>query len=225
MVSGGFRLVPRDVRSYDAFLMAIFLDDKPVQLEGGDLESVLATASARLGERGRVVVEVQLDGLAIVAGNYAEHQCTSVSDAELRLYSADPHELAVTTLQQVKAHLDQARQAQLQAAELFQQDKQAQALEQVIHVIEVWQQVQQAVLHSVQLLRIDVDEKQVDGQTVVELTDSLIKQLKGLHELLTSVDTVGLADVLAYEWPQTADRWERLIVELIGWIEQQDNEG
>ena len=203
--------------------MAIFLDDEPVQLEGGDLESVLAAASTRLGERGRVVVEVQLDGLPIVASNYAEHQDTSVSDTELRLYSADPHELTVTTLQQVKAHLDQARQAQLQAAELFQQDKQAQALEQVIQVIEVWQQVQQAVLHSVQLLRIDVDEKQVDGQTVVELTDSLIEQLKGLHELLTTVDTVGLADVLAYEWPETADRWERLIAELISWIEQQGN--
>jgi len=205
--------------------MAIFLDDKPVQLDGGDLESVLAAASSKLGESGRVVVEVQLDGLPIVADNYAEHQSISVSDTELRLYSANPHELSVTTLQQVKAHLDQARQGQLQAAELFQQDKQAQALEQVIHVIEVWQQVQQAVLHSIQLLRINVDEKQVDGQTVVELTDSLIEQLKGLHELLTTVDTVGLADVLAYEWPQTADRWERLIAELISWIEQQDNEG
>ena len=205
--------------------MAIFLDDEPVQLEGGDLETVLTAASAQLGERGRVVVEVQLDGLPIVADNYAQHQGTSVSDSEVRLYSANPRELTVTTLQQVKAHLDQARQAQLQAAELFQQDKQAQALEQVIQVIEVWQQVQQAVLHSVQLLRIDVDEKQVDGQTVVELTDSLIEQLKGLHELLVVVDTVGLADVMAYEWPETADRWERLITELIGWIEQQDNEG
>lgn len=205
--------------------MAIFLDDEPVQLEGGNLETVLASASARLSDRGRVVVEVQLDGLPIVAGNYAQHQRASVSDAEIRLYSANPHELTVTTLQQVKAHLDQARQAQLQAAELFQQDKQSQALEQVIQVIEVWQQVQQAVLHSVQLLGIDVDERQVDGQTVVEMTDSLIEQLKGLHELLTVVDTVGLADVLAYEWPGTADRWERLIAELIGWIEQPGNKG
>ena len=36
--------------------------------------------------------------------------------------------------------------------------------------------------------------------------------------MLTSGDTVALADALAFEWPQTTDRWQLLIDEMIGWI-------
>ena len=206
--------------------MAIYIDDEPVQLDGSDLESVLAAATDHLATKKRIVVEVVVDGQPVVGDQLTEQQSKPVSDAELRLYSADPHELSVTTLHQVRVQLEEAKTAQSSAAELFQQDEQAKAMEQVARVIDAWQQTQQVVLYSVQLLNVGLNDKKVGDQSVEELTEGLISQLTNLHDLLRAQDTVGLADVLAYEWPETVDRWDQFIVELINWIEQgQDSTG
>lgn len=200
--------------------MAIYLDDQPLELQDADLESALASATAHLAATGRVVVEVQLDGEPLVGDALDQQQTTVLGDLELRLYSADPQELSVLTLRQIRDRLEDAREAQAQAAQLLQEDQQSLAMGQVMRVIEIWQQTQQAVLHCVQLLGVDLDGKQIDGHSVTQVTDALLEQLRGLRSLLSSRDTVGLADVMAYEWPGTVDQWDRFVTQLIGWIQQ-----
>ncbi len=200
--------------------MAVYLDDEQVQLEGVDLASVLASAKDRLAPSGRVVVEVHVDGQPVVGDDLDEKQQVDPLEAELRLYSADPRELAVATLQQVQEKLDDAAEAQLRAAELFQQDQQNEAMAEVGRAVTVWQQLQQAVLTSSQLLDIDFDTKTVDDQSVSQITDGLLGQLRSLREMLSSGDSVALADALAYEWPETVERWDRFIAEMIRWIEE-----
>lgn len=203
--------------------VTIYLDDQRVQLEGSDLESVLTSAKQKLAATGRVVVEVQVDGQSLLGETFEQQRNVPLKDAELRLYSADPHDLAVGTLEQVRGRLDDILDAQRQAAELFQQDQVAQGMAQVGRTIEAWQQVQQAVLSSMQLLGIDLDEKTVDGETLEQIADALIDKLRGLRDLLAAADTVGLADTLGYEWPETVERWDRLITELVKWIEEDSS--
>ncbi len=74
------------------------------------------------------------------------------------------------------------------------------------------------MLHSAVLLDVDLDRRQVDDAPVGQTVNDLIDQLKQLKDMLTSGDTVALADALAFEWPQTTDRWQLLIDEMIGWI-------
>ena len=201
--------------------MAIYLDDQPVELNGTDLNTVLMAAQDQLEPKGRIVVEVQIDGEMVASHDLDTYQDIQVSDTELRLYSANPKSLAITTLQQVREMLEDARQAQAQAADLFQQDKQDEAMQQVVVTVDVWQQAQQVVLRSIQLLKINVESKSVDGQSVAHITNALIGQISSLRDLLVNNDTVGLADALAYEWPENVDRWQRFITELIGWIEDK----
>lgn len=205
-------------------IMAIYLDDQPVQLDGTDLESVLSAATVHLADTGRIVVEVQVDGKPLFEDALDEQYNAALNDSEVRLYSANPQELAVIALQQIKEKLEDARQAQSQAATHLQEDRQDLALPQVVRVIEVWQQTQQAVLQSAQLLGIGLDDRMVDGRSVPSMTSDLLEQVTGLRTLLEAGDTVGLADAMAYEWPETVGQWGRLVTEMIQWIEPESDD-
>jgi hypothetical protein len=199
--------------------MPIYLDDEPADLSGATLDAVLDAARERASQSGRVVVEVQADGRPLLGEELEARRGAPLGSADLRLYTADPREREVTTLGLIGARLADARQAQTEAAELLQQDQPAEAMKRVGQAIEVWQEAQRAVLYSAALTGVRLEERTFDGRPFTAFTDELLTRIKGLRDLIASRDTVALADALAYEWPEVIDRWERLIVELIGWIE------
>jgi len=207
---------------YDGHHMAVYLDDECVELAGDDLESLLTVATEYLLVKGRIVVEVQMEGESLGADDLDQKQNEPLGGREVRLYSADPHDLAITTLQQAKTQLEDAKQWQLEAAQLFQEDKQDEAMRQLAGSINIWQQTQQAVMVSVDLLNIDLESKTVDGRTAAQVTDIMIQKLEPLRDLLMNKDTVGLADTLEYELPEAIDQWDRFIAALIGWIRESD---
>ena len=201
--------------------MSIYLDDDPVEFAGGDLAAVLEQAREALVGSGRMVVEVRLDGQVLNPNELDAEQHTPVGDTECRLYTADPRQLAVETLQQIAQRLNDAGQAQAEAAELLQQDRTADAMKHVTAANEAAQQTQQAVLHSATIVGVDLDGRSVDGQPVSQIVGLLLEQLKELRDLLAAGDTVALADALAYEWPQTIERWQALIGEMVGWVTEE----
>lgn len=202
--------------------MAIYLDDKPTALKGSCLGEILASVTKGLAGDGRVVVEVMLDGKVLVGDELGEHQDTSLDDAELRLTSADPKELAVVTLGQIREHLPQASALHEQAAQQLQQDNAPEALKNVGAAIEVWMQTQEAVLGAAGVVGLSLDQVTVDDEPMTSFTDELITQLNSLKELIVAGDTVALADTLAYEWPPIVHRWDRLIEVLIQKIETME---
>lgn len=208
--------------------MAIYLDDQPTELTGASLGELLAAATAELasgasggGGGGRVVVEVMLDGKVLSGDELGDHENTALGDTEVRLTSADPKALAVSTLTQVREQLPQAGALHEQAAERLQADKPGEALEYIGAAIEVWMQTQEAVLGSAGVVGLGLDDVTVDGEPMTAFTDELIEQLHSLKDLIAAGDTVALADTLAYEWPPIVHRWDRLIETLIGEIEKK----
>ena len=197
--------------------MAIYLDGQPADLAGDTLGAVIDAARARLAAAGRLLVEVSLNGEAYHGDDLRAQRQSPVGGGEVILVSADPRELAGTTLQQVRASLEDARAAQHDAAERFQQDQPAEAMQQVGRAIEVWQGTQQAVVQSARLVGIDLNQRVFENQPMSVVIDSLVLQLRSLRDLLSAGDTVGLADSLAYEWPELTDRWDRLLGEMIVW--------
>lgn len=200
--------------------MAIYLDGQPIELAGSDVGAVLNAARAKLAESGRVIVEVEIDGNRLVDADLDEQQHTAVDGHDLRLTTADPGELAADTLAQVRTRLDDLRQIQADAAELFQQDKTGDAVQKVAQAMGIWQQAQQAVLHSAVLTQIELDDRTVDDQPVNDTINLLADQLRELRDALTNGDTVTAADALAFEWPDTIDRWQALVDQMIQWIEK-----
>ena len=200
--------------------MAIYLDDQPTELTGATLTEILASASEGLAADGRVVVEVMVDGKVIAGDALGDHQNATLGDAEVRLTSADPKALAVSTLTQVREQLPLAGALHEQAAEQLQADNPTEALQHIAEAIDIWMQTQEAVLGSAGVVGLELDAVKVDGEPMSAFTEELIQQLHGLKDLITSKDTVALADTLAYEWPAIVQRWDELIETLIAEIEK-----
>ena len=201
--------------------MPIYLDDRPLDVDETALGRILQAAQRLLEPLRRIVVEVKLNGQSLVGPQLGERQEELIESAELRLYSADPNELALSTLEQVRHRLDEAREAQQQAAEQLQGDRLVDAMGHVSRMVEVWQQTHQAVQQSAALVGGGPEEQPFWQDDVARLVQDLTEQLRELRDLLKASDTVGLADALAYEWPETAGRWEHAIDELIAVIEQK----
>lgn len=199
--------------------MQVFLDEQSIELPGPNLGSLLDAARRRLadaeGASQRVVVEVAVDGHKLGEDQIAERAEEDLGDLEVRLVTADPKQLAIDTLEQVRGRLGEAQEMQQEAADLLQQDQTQPALLKVGESIEAWLQVQQAVLQSTVLLSIDLDKLEIDGQPAHALTTTALERLEDVKVFIQANDTVALADALQYEWPETTSQWHRLIDEVI----------
>ncbi len=200
--------------------MPVYLDQQPVDLTAPTLGQLLAAAREHLaGDSGRVVVEVVVDGQPIPEAELDQRLTDPLDQQEVRFATADPKALAVETLQQVQTRLLEGEQLQQEAADLLQRDQTQPALQKVGQSIEAWLQVQQAVLQSTVLLGIDLDQLDIDGQPAHALTTHAVEQLQDIKTFIQANDTVALADALQYEWPETTEKWNRLIDTLITTIQ------
>jgi len=201
--------------------MPIYLDDKPVSLGGNTLDQVLASARTVLSDEGKVIVEVEVDGRALAGDELARALSIEVDDGvDVRIFSADPRELAATTLQQGIARLEEARQAQREAVELLRDNKLDEAMAQIKRAVDIWQVSQKAVLHSAVLVGIELDNETFEEKPISESTHALLRQIKSLRDHIQSGDTAALMDSLAYDWPGMIDHWQRLMQALVGWIDR-----
>ncbi|MEM9415914.1 MAG: hypothetical protein AAGA29_10625 [Planctomycetota bacterium] len=200
--------------------MAVRIDDKPVALEANSLRSLLAAARDHLAPSGRMVVQVQVDGEMVVDEALESEAPTDFSQTDVQVYSAKPAELAVGALEQARAMIEDASGQQEQAAELLQKDQTAEALTQVGESIQGWIQAQQAVTAVAQLLGLDLTAIQVEDETVAARTHELLARLVELKNTIESNDHVALADALAYEWPETTQRWDAALGALVQHIEE-----
>lgn len=199
--------------------MAILLDDVAVDLPGESLSAVLEAAQRQLDPSQRVIVEVQLAGQTLDSEQLEQAMDAPVADQQISLYSASPGDIAIATLGAVRDRLNEAKSIQDEAAELLQQDQAAEALEKVSLLIEIWLQTQQAVIQSATLMQVELSSLTADDQTMGAVAQDLVQKLVDLKQAIVSKDTVGLADTLSYEWPETVDRWDALVSNLIARIE------
>lgn len=199
--------------------MPVKIDDQPVSLEAGSLRALLAAARDHLAPAGRMVVQVHVDGQPVVDEALDSDQPADFAGKEVQMFSATPAELAVGALEQSREQIAEARQQQEDAAELLQKDEPAKALDLVGGSIAGWIQAQQAVTSVAQLLGLDLTAIKVDNQDVASRTQELLARLVELKELLEANDHVALADALAYEWPETTDRWDAALGAMVNHIE------
>lgn len=201
--------------------MDVFIDNDPAQLAGASLGDLIASARAQLETTGRIIVEVRVDGRTLSAEEFDALTDTPPAAEEVQFITADPYSLATVTLGEVRDALTTARQAQQQAAELLQSDNAAQAMDHIRHALAVWQQAQQALLQSAQLLDVPLDDLTVADRPMAELVDELGELLNQVREQLTAGDFLGLADTLAYPLTDALDTWSALIDAMCGKIEEK----
>ncbi len=203
--------------------MAIYLDEQELTLDATSIKEVITAANEKAINQRRIVVEVAIDGQVVPAKELEARQDESVPEGvDVHLVSSRPSELAIDTLNQCTLALDEARKFTSEAADLLQQDNVNGATEQIAKSVNIWQQVQAVVAQSTKLTGIDLNERKLDGEPINDIIQQHVNHLTELRDLLQARDTLGLADVLTYEWPGVLDRWQQLICEMITWIEQED---
>lgn len=196
--------------------MPVYLHDEPIDLTAATLGQLVHAANAKARESDRIVVEVQVGGEAL-SGEALGTRATEPFDSalEYRFLTATPAALAVETLHQVRDRLGEAAAMQEQAATAFQRDEPRAGFQTMSEVMGAWLQVQQAVLNAAGLCGVTLDTIEIDGEPMSTLTEGLIAQLGELKEMVAAGDSVALADAMAYEWPETARRWDRMVEVLI----------
>lgn len=182
------------------------------------MRELLAAVSESLAPKGRVVVEVKVDGQTITGPALDDDQLPQPG-SDIRVYSAKPSDLVVGILEEVRTGLADASRMQTQAAEHLQQDDPTKAMELVKASINAWLQAQQAVGQSAQLMQLDLQAIQVEGQSVIERMNELIASLNELKDIVVANDFVALADALQYEWPEITERWDGAIGAIIKHVE------
>ncbi len=194
--------------------MPVILDDKAIEVQGLDLGTVLQAVGDQLAEQGRIVAEVMIDGKAVVGEELEALAQAPVLAVEVKIVSAEAKALAGEVLGQVRGALAEVRQLQADAADDLQADDPQAAFEKLGGAIEAWLQTHSAIVSCSALMGVDVQALDVQGTAGHAMTERLVASLTELKGLLEDRDPVGLADALAYEWPEVVDQWDQLVVVL-----------
>lgn len=190
--------------------MKVYLDGRPLAVSAPvTMGAALRAATAEAGRRGRVVVEVEVDG-SPAAESLLEDPPEEAVGAEVKMVSVEPRSLVRVTLMDAAEALEAARERQGRCAELIQIGKLDEALAPLSEAIQTWQTVRDAVEKSAQMLGMELRDlgTQAEERGLEELTALLADRLNEVRRSLSGEDWSALADVLAYDMGEQADRWK-----------------
>lgn len=200
--------------------MDVFIDSDVFATEQTSLSGILTEAMNHLRATGRLIVEIRLDGQPLTEREQRKLDAQKLAAGEVQLITADPVELGLMTLDEVKEALAGAREAQTLAAEALRADETGKALEHVRSSLMVWQQAQQTVTQIAELLAIPLGDLQVDQRSAVQVIDDLAASLTQARDELLNGDWLGLADTLGYDLDEAAEQWTNMLSMLAGWIRE-----
>jgi hypothetical protein len=195
--------------------MHVLLDGQPLDIKRPSLAEALRAGIAAAGAQGRIIIEVKADGQSLPEESLEFPSDDVAEFAELRLTTADPRQLVRVTLLDAVEALESARAEQMTASELLATGKIEESLGHLQTALATWQAVRDVVSRSAAVLRLRLDNVQLQG---VEEHESLSVASGELNAALTSVKTAlthedwsALSDVLAYDLEAQARLWKRLL--------------
>jgi hypothetical protein len=190
-------------------MMRAFLDDQPLSLPRPTVAAAIQAAVASAGSRGRIVVEVSLDGSPLGEA-VLQDPPESALGSELRLVSIDPRELVADTLDNAITALDAVQGEQRHAADLIWASRLDDALAPLSTCVQTWNGVRDAVGKSVAMLGADF-EAAASGAGLAPAAQALATDLAELRRCLEAQDWSGLSDCLAFDLTRQAAVWRDVV--------------
>lgn len=195
--------------------MRVFLDEQSIELPGAGNESVaaaIAAARAMAQARGRVIVDVQVDGERLDDEAIDNPSTKPAGDIEFKCFSADPRQLVAESFIDVARALEAARPAQREAADALQTGKLDTAFEQLAGALEVWDAVHRVTEQGPALLGVTLASLDPSGRSIERDLATLSATLQQVKDAVGTQDWSTLADLLSHELDTAADQWSRLLV-------------
>jgi len=202
--------------------MRVLMDDMPCELDTATIGRALAAAAAHAAGRGRIIVDVFIDGERWAGDSFAGREEASLVAHELRFVSSNPGALVAQALTDSEEALHEADELQRQAAQLIQCDDMAAALESLGQAIGLWTNVQQAIIDGAALLGLTLDSVQVGEEGIAAIIHRLNQRLHSLKRSLQARDPVTLADTLLYDMPEVVDEWQGVLAAMRDRIRQDE---
>jgi hypothetical protein len=191
--------------------MKLLLDDQPCPCDVGTIGEAIAEGASIAQERGRMVVEVLVDGVVWDDETFADPaQSEAVAD-EVHLISADRVEMVVGVMNDAVATLDQIEVHQIDAANLIDAGDESGAMRMIGEAIAMWSAIHQAVQLTGEVVPLRLDEPIEGLGPAVTIMNELTQSLSALKESIVRHDFVVVGDVLRYEMPNVLTRWRDLL--------------
>ena len=196
--------------------MRILLDDRETTLRADTVGVALQEAATLAGQTGRMIVEIEVDGIAWCEEDLAWPEHTARGATEVRLSTAHPAELLRDTFAHATEAVLNAEEIQRAAAKLMQSNREGEGLQKLLEALAVWGSVQTAVSRGLELgvlTRDDVRAAGIDLDGAVAVLDA---QLRALRTAMQSQDTTAVSDCLMYEFPATTKRFAETLAAMAG---------
>ena len=194
--------------------MRILLDDTDTGILAETVGSALSAAATMAQKRGRMIVEVFVDGIAWCDEDLASVEFTQRGASELRLCSAHPAQLLRDTFMHSAEAVLNAEEIQRNAAKLMQGDRVREGFDQLLQALTIWSSVQTAVTQGISLGIITRDHLSARGINLDGSIAALDAQLRTLRDAMTAQDTTAVSDCLLYEFPATSRQFAATLADL-----------
>ncbi len=205
--------------------MKVYLDDEPMELDAPSLRTAFGSAVELANGRGRVIVDVLIDGTPIPGDLIADPSDEPMAGEELRFTSAEPRAMVRETLLDAVEALDQVIEHQREAADLVMAGKIDSVRASLEPVVGIWQAVVLAIQRGAELLDLELDALRVEGEPLSVRIAGLSERLGEVIRAVDRSDWSALADTLAYDMGDQAIAWQTMLQELAQSIYPANSDG
>ena len=199
--------------------MRVTLDELECPHSAGCVGEVLREARRFAESRGRVIIDVRVDGLEW-GDQLTSDEALRGSARTVELRSADRRSLLTGTLAEAMDALDTADRLHVESAEAIQRGQTTQGLDVLNEAIAIWLNVQDAVRKIAALESIDLDLLTPAHAGARGTIADLAQLLERVRTAIANHDPVTLSDTLLYDMPAVTARWRDLVQVLRSRVEE-----
>jgi len=196
----------------------LFVDDKKVDAEcvgDGTLAELLRDVWATRCPPPRILVGFRCDGVEVAGAAMATTLTRPAGSFELlEVFTSTREDLVADAMAQASASLEETEGVTQDVAELLMEGKAVEGIERLGQCLRIWQQIHDAVVKSLELLRLNPARVMVRDEllaTAMDKPKDVLLQIKGA---LQAQDHVLLADILQFEFAEVTDMWHTMIARL-----------
>lgn len=201
--------------------MEVWVDgESNFKVEGkpADLMAVFSAASAFLRERGRMPVEVKLNGVSLSPVDLrSKFEGVPLDGTKLEVRSDEIRKLVDECLSRLESALAELPQACRQLAEVFQGDVPSDGFEPFQHIAEIWLHIKAQEHLVANALDLDLEASNIGGNTIGAMSEELNNFLEEAATALSRNDAVALGDLLEYELAPRAEQE----ADIVAWLQER----
>ncbi|MEM9064307.1 MAG: hypothetical protein AAGB51_02330 [Planctomycetota bacterium] len=188
--------------------MQSYIDGEPFGATRATVAAALADGAALAEERGRIVVEIEVDGQSLTGDDLVNPSDTEGAASEIRLTTAEPRSLVGVTLAEASEAIGVSAATHTRAATLLHQGDQDGAAEAIGEVLGTWHAVRAAFDHGAQLLGEDLLGELENASAAAQ---SLSTHLDELRQAVQISDWTAVADTLEHDLGPQTEVWAGML--------------